>query len=93
MTNLINDSTVSLDNFCLKTKLYKCNAKRFKDIVNSVEAKSVSPDKIAQKVLKILDSPKPKFVYTLNRNLYLRLLSSLPKKLQLFIIKQILKTK
>lgn len=92
-TNLLVSSTTSLDNFCLKTNLYKCNAQRFKDIVNSVEAKSVSPDKIAQKTLKILLSKKPKFVYNLNRNIYLRLLSSLPKRVQLFIIKQILKTK
>ena len=35
-----------------KTELYTCNADRFKRIVDSVEARSVSPEKIAKKTCK-----------------------------------------
>lgn len=92
-TNLLNASTTSLDEFCNKTSYYKCNAKKFKQIVDSVEAKSIAPTKIANKVLKIINKKHPKFVYNINRNVYLRLLNSLPKKMQLSIIKQVLKPK
>lgn len=90
-TGMLNVSTTALDRFCKKTKNYVCNAERFKKIVNSVEAKSISPEKIALKTLKILKKKNPKFVYAINRNKLLLLLNALPKRLQFFIIKNILK--
>ena len=90
-TSMIGASTTALDRFCKKTKNYVCNAERFKKIVNSVEAKSISPEKIALKTLKILKKKNPKFVYAINRNKLLLLLNALPKRLQFFIIKNILK--
>lgn len=90
-TSMLGVSTKALDNFCEKTKLYECNATRFRSIVNSVESKNISPDKIAQKTCKILTKSKPKFAYSINKNRLLILLSILPKRLQFFIIKKILK--
>lgn len=90
-TGMLGVSTAALDRFCEKTDTYQCNAKRFKKIVNGVEAKNVPPQKIANKVSKILTKKKPKFVYTINRNKLLLLLNALPKGLQCFVIKQILK--
>ena len=90
-TSMISVSTTALDKFCSNTKIYTCNAKRFKKIVDSVEAKSISPEKIALKTLKILKKKNPKFVYAINRNKLLLLLNALPKRLQFFIIKNILK--
>ena len=90
-TSMIGDSTDELDKFCKNTKLYTCNAKRFKRIVDSVEAKSVSADKLAVKVLKILMKNKPKFSYSFNRNPLLILYGFLPKYLKFKIIKLILK--
>ncbi|MGN1208435.1 MAG: SDR family NAD(P)-dependent oxidoreductase [Christensenellales bacterium] len=89
-TGLLPASTKELDKFCNQTKLYECNAKRFKDIVNSVETKNVSPSKIANLALKIVDAKKPKYVYNINRNFKLKLLNALPKKWQTKIIKAIL---
>ena len=91
-TNMIGASTTALDKFCDNTKIYTCNAKRFKKIVNSVEAKSIDPEKIALKTYKILLKKNPKFIYSVNRNKLLLLLNALPKRLQFFIIKKILKT-
>ena len=90
-TEMLGVSTNALDRFCNKTSLYKCNAERFKKIVDSVEAKSVSSEKIADKTLKILGKKNPAFIYNINRNLLLRLLDFLPKRLQLWIIRQVLK--
>ena len=90
---MLGASTTALDNFCAKTALYTCNAARFKNIVDSVEAKSVPPTKIATKVTKILGKRNPKFAYAVNRNPMLRMLNVLPKRAQLWAIKQVLKTK
>ena len=90
-TNMIGASTAALDKFNSNTKLYKVNAERFTKIVNSVEAKSIPPIKIAQKTYKIVTAKKPKFSYSINKNKLLLLLNALPSKLQFFIIKKILK--
>jgi len=92
-TTLLSASTRELDEFCANTKLYECNAKKFKDIVNKVEARNVAPEKITKKVLKALYKKHPKYVYKVNRNPLLLLLNLLPKKWQTKIIGKILKTK
>lgn len=92
-TNMLGVSTSALDRFCENTKLYKCNADRFKRIVDSVEARSVSPEKIAKKTFKILKKKSPKFAYKINRNPLLFILNALPRSFQFWIIKQILKNK
>lgn len=90
-TGMIGVSTTALDKFCDTTTIYQCNAERFKKIVDSVEAKKVPPIKIAKKAFKIASKKKPKFIYTINRNKLLLLLNVLPKRMQFWIIKAILK--
>ena len=92
-TGMIYISTRELDAFCDNTKVFSCNATRFKNIVNRVEARKIPTQKIAIKTLKILTSKKPRQVYKINRNPLLLLLNALPKTLQTKIIKQILKNK
>ena len=90
-TDMLSVSTTALDTFCQKTQLYRCNAKRFKSIVERVEARNVPPEKIAQKTVKILGKKNPKYIYKINRNPLLLLLNVLPKRMQTWIIKQVLK--
>ena len=90
-TGMLNVSTSELDDFCNNTKLYNYNAKRFKNIVDSVEAKKILPIKIAKKNYKILNKKHPKFAYSINRNKLLILLNILPRRLQFWIIRKILK--
>ena len=92
-TKMLSASTDALDRFCKETALYTCNAKRFKKIVDSVEARSIDPSRIAKKTVKILTKRKPRFAYSINRNPLLLMLNALPKGLQLWIIKQVLKAK
>jgi len=90
-TSLLSDSTTALNKFVENTKLYKCNAQRFKKIVDSVEAKNINPELIACKALQAMNSKKTKYIYNINRNFLLRLLNFFPQKFQVFIIKLILK--
>ena len=89
-TNMISVSTNALDKMCAKTQLYSYNTGRFEKIVNSVEAKVIEPIKIAKLIEKILKVKKPKYVYKINVNKYLKLLNALPDTLQVAIIKKLL---
>ena len=89
-TGMIGASTRALDSFCRNTKLYAVNAKRFKQIVDSVEARKIPPAKIARKLYRIFNRKKPKFGYAINRNILLILLDRLPKRVRFWIIKKIL---
>ena len=92
-TGMLGASMAALERFTENTRLYSCNARRFKEIVESVEAKNIPPSKLAQRVLKIASKKKPRFAYSINRNPLLLLLNVLPKRLQLYIIKKILESK
>ena len=90
-TGLLNVSTNALERFCSNTKYFAPNAGHFRDIVNRVEARSVGPEKIAELVWKSLTARHPRYVYTINRNFLLSLMSALPDHLQIWILKWILK--
>ena len=90
-TGMLGVSTDALERFCEKTALYSCNANRFKAIVEKVEARCISPKKLAKKACRILSLRRPAFAYSINRNPLLILLGLLPKRLQLWIIQLILK--
>jgi NAD(P)-dependent dehydrogenase (short-subunit alcohol dehydrogenase family) len=92
-TGMLSVSTAALERFHKKTNLYTCSADRFSRIVNRVEARSVCPEAIAKKVVRLLRKRKTKFAYTINRNPLLLLLNVLPDGIQFWIIKQILKNK
>ena len=90
-TGLLDDSVAALDRFVENTRLYKMGAGRFREIVNSVESKKIPPEKIASIVAKALAARRPRYVYNVNRNGALRLLSALPDRLQNGILRRILK--
>ena len=90
-TPLLGDSTRALDRFCRETRYYRVNAKRFRRIVDSVESRSVPPEKVAGRVLRALTARKPRRIYNLNRNPLLLLLNALPAGLQEWVLTRILK--
>jgi len=90
-TPLLGDSTRALSGFCERTAYYKVNADRFRRIVDSVESRSVPPERVADKVAMALTAKRSRRVYNLNRNPLLRLLNILPKGLQEWILIRILK--
>ena len=90
-TGLLNASNIALDRFRTGTKLYGENASRFRTIVDSVEARHIPAEKIAEIALDALESAKPKYVYKINRNPLLLMLNMLPARLQVFAIGLVLK--
>ena len=90
-TGMLGVSTDALDRFCEKTALYSCNADRFRRIVNRVEARCIPPEKLAAKAVRILEKRSPAFAYSINRNPLLLLLNLLPKRMQLYAIRMVLK--
>ena len=90
-TDMLGTSTAALDRFCENTNLYSCNAARFKKIVESVEARNIPPERIAEKAAAILRAKRTRFAYSINRNPLLLMLNMLPKRAQLRAIKQVLK--
>lgn len=90
-TGMLGASTEALDRFCENTRLYSCNAERFRKIVNRVEARCISPEKLARKAVAVISKRKPAFAYSINRNPLLLLMNVLPKRLQLWAIRLILR--
>ena len=88
---MLDVSTKALENFCEKTQLYTCNADRFMKIVSRVEARCIPAGKLAEKVMGILGKRNPRFAYSINRNPLLVLLNCLPKRVQLWAIRTVLK--
>ena len=89
-TGMLPDSVKALERFCGETRLYPVNAKRFRAIVEKIEARSVAPQKIANKAVRALESKRPRLVYCVNRNPLLLLLNALPHRAQLFVIRKVL---
>lgn len=90
-TPLLGDSTRALERFCAGTAHYQVNAARFRRIVDSVESRSVPPERVAEKVRRALTDRRPRRVYNLNRNPLLLLLNALPRGAQQWVLVKILK--
>ena len=90
-TGMLGVSTAALDRFCEKTEIYTFGAQKFRTVVNRVEARCIPPERIAKKAKRIIEKRSPRFAYAINRNPLLLLLNALPKRLQLFVIRRILK--
>ena len=90
-TGMIGASTKALERFVEKTKLYSCNAKRFRSVVDSVESGAIPTSRLAKRVVKIIEKKKPRFAYKINRNILLSLYGIMPRRLAFFVIKRILK--
>jgi len=90
-TGLLDDSMTALQSFCKNTTLYPVNAGKFRQIVRSIETRNIPPEKIAGIISEALAVKHPKLVYKANLNPLLRIMNVLPDRLQLLIIKQLLR--
>lgn len=89
-TGMLGVSTDALSRFCAETRRYAFSAERFKSIVDRVEARCVSPVKLAQKAYSIVNKKRPRFSYSLNRNPLLLLFDLFPTALQMMFLRAIL---
>ncbi len=92
-TKMLDVSKNELDKFVQKSTHYKVSGKNFKNIVDKVESKNISPEKVSNLIYKIINKKHPKFAYNINHNKLLKLLDIVPQNLRFKIIKSILKDK
>ena len=92
-TGLIDESIRNVERIEKETVLYKDNAPLFRKIVEKNESKTIEAIKLAKLINKILNKKNPKLLYKINLNCKLILLSILPKRMQLYIIKKMITPK
>ena len=90
-TPLSGGSLVGTEKLANETILYKKQASKFLGIVKKFMGKPIKTAKLAKFIYKLSLKKHPKLIYTKHRNIGLVLLSVLPKRLQCWIIKTILK--
>lgn len=90
-TPLSSGSLVDTENLANFTILYRKQANKFLGITKKFMGTPIKTIKVAKLIYKVSIKKKPKLVYSIHRNIGLVLLSILPKRLQCFIIKLLLK--
>jgi NAD(P)-dependent dehydrogenase (short-subunit alcohol dehydrogenase family) len=90
-TKLANGSLDSTKKLVDETLLYKKQSKKFYKIVKTFIGKPKDPTILAKLIYKVSLKKNPKLIYSKNRNIGLWLLNLLPKRMQCFIIKLLLK--
>lgn len=81
-TNLLGNASGEYDKLVEKTEVYKDQLTKLKFMMDKELDKNNDPKKFGKLIVKILDKKRPKICYKINRSFSLRLLSSLPEKLQ-----------
>jgi len=90
-TPLSANSMVDTQKLADETKLYQKQACKFFTIANKFMGTPIKPEKLAKLIYKAATRKRPKLIYQKHRNLGLVLLNILPKRMQCFIIKLLLK--
>lgn len=89
-TALSQNSLIYTKELSDKTILYKKQSKKFLKITKKFMGKPLPAYKLSKLIFKATTTKRPKLSYKIHHNLGLVLLNLLPKRLQCFIIKQIL---
>ncbi|MBM3708325.1 MAG: SDR family NAD(P)-dependent oxidoreductase [Actinobacteria bacterium] len=90
-TKLLSDSFTSMEKMCEKTRLYRANAIKFRNIMNKTTKAPLSPDKLAEVIYNVAASPHPKAFYTIGAGFGLKMFSALPASTQAILLKKLLK--
>ena len=86
-SNSLDDTKVLAES----TKLYKKQSNKFYKLVKNFMGTPIEPSKLAKLIYKASTTKYPKLIYKKHSNIGLVLLNILPKRLQCFIIKTLLK--
>ncbi len=90
-TPLSDGSLIDTESLANNTTLYKKQASKFLKLTKKFMGKTIEPFKVAKLIVKTVEKKRVKLIYKINRNFLLSLLGILPKRIQCFVIKQILK--
>lgn len=90
-TGMIAASFSSLDRMAEKTKLYRADAARFRRIMQIQSGTAKPPEKLAEILCHAVESKHPRLCYKPNNNLLLKLFNLCPRRLQVALIKRLIK--
>ena len=90
-TKLLNESFSSMRKMCNKTRIYKMSTEKFLQIMNKSTSKPMAPQKLAGIIYSAVVASRPWSSYTVGAGLALQLFSALPAKIQVAILKKLLK--
>lgn len=89
-TSLTGRAEAELERICAENSGFSAGAERFRRIVKSQTGSAKPPEKLARVILRAACAKRPRAVYRSNNSLGLKLLSALPKRAQVYIIKKLL---
>ena len=90
-TPLSGESMNDTERLAKDTKLYKKQANKFLNIARKFMGTPIKPEKMGKLIYKASTAKHPKLIYKKHQNIGLVLLNILPKRLQCFVIKTLLK--
>lgn len=90
-TPLSQGSLKDTENLASNTILYKEQASKFLNLTKKFMGRTIEPIKVGKLIVKTIEKKNVKLIYKINKNFLLTILSIFPKRIQCFIIKQILK--
>lgn len=90
-TKLARNSLVDTEKLANDTTLFKKESRKFVSITKKFMGKPIKAVLLAKKIYKVSLKKHPKYTYKMHHNLGLVLLNMLPKRIQCFLIKLILK--
>jgi short-subunit dehydrogenase len=90
-TPLSQGSLKDTENLANNTILYKEQASKFLNLTKKFMGRTIEPIKVGKLIVKTIERKNVKLIYKINKNFLLSILSIFPKRIQCFIIKQILK--
>ncbi len=90
-TNMVSSTQNQAKQMCENTKLYKMGTKRFMSIMQSKTGTAKDPKELGKVFYKALTAKRPRMTYYKNAGLGLKMYSALPRRLQAFAIRRILK--
>lgn len=92
-TPLANGSITQTKELVNSTVIYENESKHFLNLVTKFMGKPITPFKLGKLIYKVTLKKHPKYIYHKHRSVGLVLLNMLPKRIQCFIIKALLKRK
>lgn len=92
-TKLVDGTHAQMRRMCEKTKLYKVGTKRFAQVMHSRTGNAKDPRLLAKVYHKAVTAKRPRLVYTKNTSRVIRLYAALPRRLEVWAIRMILKVK
>lgn len=90
-TELLSESSREMERLRASTRLYKNNLGRIARVMGGRFKKAKEPERLAKVYWQAITSPRPRFRYTVNASLLLRLYGAMPRRLQALALRLLLK--